>query len=576
MLLVAQRPAVGQTVLFVDASRITGANDGSSWQNAYQGSLGLQAALLSAHDAAQIWVARGRYLPAPPGGSRTESFMLKSGVALYGGFAGAESFLAQRDPTANPTLLSGDLNNNDTPNFGNTIDNSRHVVRAIGVDATSVLDGFVIRDGYANGDPVPRNNWGANLFLEGGAPVIRDCVITKGYSSNAGGGAALDACSATFDRCLFSANQCQSFGGGLVDFNAGSPLITNCRFEANVGGSGTGVYVGPYFVNGQIGGNASVRDCVFINNEGRIGAASGIGMFIDRCPVQVVRCQFIQNTTDAGGGGLFLSGTASQIVSCDFVRNEAPGDGGGAVFVSGASATASFANCRFIGNNGAFNVNGGSAVAVNCTIANNSFNTPPFQGWPAVNCGGQIVLRNCVVWGNANINHAGLAGVLSGFGITADYCCIQSWDGSRPGVGSFAADPFFVAPLGPDGQLGTLDDDVRLQVGSPCAEAGIDLLLPPDSADLDDDGNTAEPLPSDLDSRPRIMKCHVDLGAFEIAAGEPGSGDMTGDGVVALSDVEPFVAALLTAAPDCIPDVNADGHVDGLDIAVFVGRLLAL
>jgi hypothetical protein len=54
--------------LFVDANLATGANDGSSWVDAFQGSGGLQSALALAALGDEIWVAdrmaSSRFRPA--------------------------------------------------------------------------------------------------------------------------------------------------------------------------------------------------------------------------------------------------------------------------------------------------------------------------------------------------------------------------------------------------------------------------------------------------------------------------------------------------------------------------------
>ena len=57
-----------------------------------------------AESGENIWVAAGTY---KPGGSRSDTFVLVSDVALYGGFQGTETSLDQRDPRIHETILSG-------------------------------------------------------------------------------------------------------------------------------------------------------------------------------------------------------------------------------------------------------------------------------------------------------------------------------------------------------------------------------------------------------------------------------------------------------------------------------------
>src|SRR5437762_1105579 len=91
--LLAAAPA-GAGIIYV---RPGAAGNGASWAGAY-GSV--QTALLAANSGDEIWVAAGTYHPAPPPSSpaqgRQESFALKNGVALYGGFAGTETTRGQR------------------------------------------------------------------------------------------------------------------------------------------------------------------------------------------------------------------------------------------------------------------------------------------------------------------------------------------------------------------------------------------------------------------------------------------------------------------------------------------------
>lgn len=124
--LVRVRPAVGQQVVYVNRKR-QGGNTGSSWVDAYTD---LQVALAHTSEG-EIWIAQGTYTPAPPNGDRGATFRIPSGVAIYGGFRGDETSRDQRHPDMYPTILSGDLNGDDLPNYGNSEDNSYRVVTVL-------------------------------------------------------------------------------------------------------------------------------------------------------------------------------------------------------------------------------------------------------------------------------------------------------------------------------------------------------------------------------------------------------------------------------------------------------------
>jgi len=117
---IAQAPPT-TTILYVNESG-SSSNDCSAWAEACD----LQTALIKAVAGDEIWVAAGTYRPAVrnhPDDPRSATFVVKPGVALYGGFAGTETGREQRDRQANPTILSGDIGVE-----GDASDNSYHVV----------------------------------------------------------------------------------------------------------------------------------------------------------------------------------------------------------------------------------------------------------------------------------------------------------------------------------------------------------------------------------------------------------------------------------------------------------------
>jgi hypothetical protein len=71
-------------------------------------------------------------------------------------------------------------------------------------------------------------------------------------------------------------------------------------------------------------------------------------------------------------------------------------------------------------------------------------------------------------------------------------------------AGNLVLDPQFVDPDGADNDPNTFDDNVyRLQPSSPCLDAGDNSSLAPDFGDVDANGNTSEPVPLDLNLKPR-------------------------------------------------------------------------
>jgi hypothetical protein len=298
---------------YVDVNQVSGANSGASWADAYQGVDGLVNALTAAVAGDQIWVAQGTYKPTATA-TRSIYITLKSGVEIYGGFNATETLLAQRNVTANPTILSGDLSNND----GSSIftDNSFHVINANSVNATSILDGFTVRGGNANGVSASNQDKGGGILcLAASNPTVRNCV--------------------------FVANRC-TFGGGAGYINSSSPSFSDTRFENNVGGS----FGGAFDMATSVA--ATFERCVFSGNS---AARAGAIEIFGSSPVKVQNSLFFNNTvTGTGGGGaIFISSSNPLIKNCTIVGNFATATASAGILGSGSPA---IANCIVWGNTG--------------------------------------------------------------------------------------------------------------------------------------------------------------------------------------------------------------------------------
>lgn len=358
-----------------------GSNNGSSWANAYTN---LSTALAAAASGDELWVKKGVYKPTAlhdvNGSGATEAreatFKIPSGVALYGGFAGTEATRSQRNFQTNITILSGDIDNNDTNADGNSIaentgqivgNNAYHVIYTNNVTTSTRLDGFVVTAGKA---------------MSGAA--ITDANQDGGAWYNLLNGAT----------------------------NASSPTIVNTTFQGNYAASEGGAF----FCNAAATGGAVtslIQNCKFISNKSNVaGGAINIGSFsVGNYQPTIKKSEFSQNEAYRRGGAIYLIGDHAIIDSTRFSNNKVtavspdnstlPGSGGGVGMVA---SNASFSNSFFIGNNttgnptGAFEGGGGGAVymSANETQTNTlGISQPKF-----VNCGfySNVANGNTAAW----------------------------------------------------------------------------------------------------------------------------------------------------------------------------------
>ncbi|MDM8520368.1 DUF11 domain-containing protein, partial [Anaerolineales bacterium HSG6] len=149
------------TVVYVNRIA-TGSENGSSWTDAFTK---LQDGLIQGAGCpgvTDIWVAKGVYYPdegrTQTDNDRYATFHMTSTLAVYGGFNGSETLLSQQNYTSNITVLSGDIDDDDTTNANNVVEdtndisdsNSYHVVTTSDTDNTAILDGFTVTAGQAN------------------------------------------------------------------------------------------------------------------------------------------------------------------------------------------------------------------------------------------------------------------------------------------------------------------------------------------------------------------------------------------------------------------------------------------
>ncbi|MGI6695117.1 MAG: Ig-like domain-containing protein [Christensenellales bacterium] len=357
-----------------------GNRDASDWANA---AANLKDIMDIAESGDQVWVAAGTY---SPGGDVTDTFLLKQGLKVYGGFAGGETDLSARNWVSNVTTLNGNSKN-------------RHVVTG-GTDATSDdtrLDGFTITGGNANGTGNFTYNQGGGMFNHSSSPTVANCVFSGNTANSSGGGMFNYSSSPTVTSCTFSGNTANNYGGGMYNYNNSSPTVTDCTFSGNTVTTSGGVYGGGGMFND--GSSPTVKNCAFSGNSAN---QYGGGMFNYSSSPTVTNCTLSDNTATLSGGGMYNYNNSSPTVeNCAFSGNSANQYGGGMFNTNKSSPTVK--NCAFSGNSanqygGGMSNYSSSPTVTNCTLSDN---TATLSGGGINNLqNASPILANTILWGN--------------------------------------------------------------------------------------------------------------------------------------------------------------------------------
>lgn len=231
-----------------------GTGNGTSWADA---SGDLQAVINSITYADQIWIAKGTYKPnrridnlnVITPNDQNNSFVIKDGIRIYGGFAGTESTLQDRDLSiqSNETILDGNIGLSDFSS-----DNVFHVV-VLANNAYNILDGLTIMNGvasslapnfYVNQAPISGLS-GGGLYCINSAPKISNVMIKNNWARNEGGGMFVIGRAAVWEPVLslvntiFWGNSTSGKGGAIFSANS-EPRVTNCNFHGNYAERGGG------------------------------------------------------------------------------------------------------------------------------------------------------------------------------------------------------------------------------------------------------------------------------------------------------------------------------------------------
>lgn len=482
----------GTTVLYVRSDGTSQTCD--SWENACV----LQTALLTARAGDEIWVRAGIYKPATDTRSPDVSFQLKQGVAVYGGFAGAETARDQRNWESNITVLSGDLGGDDRTDPNGVVtdpanivgQNAYHVVSGSRVDNTAILDGFVITAGYASQTPPNIHGFGGGMIMQAGSPTLNNLVFSgntagKGAAYYGGGGMYISfASNPVLTHVTFVANTAGS-GGGMFNDRGSNPVLNDVTFSGNKAIDNGGM------INSQ-GSNPTLNGVTFESNVASRNAG-GMGNYDNGNPI-LSNVIFKDNSAEDYGGGMSNYQSSPTLTDVEFSDNWAGREGGGmhnakfsqpvlinVTFVDNATATngggmlntessPTITNTTFSGNSageyggGICNTFSSGPKLTNVTFTGNR--APHGSG--VCNVGGSFKLVNGIIWGNTPAREQ-----VYNDNVKPDIT-YSDIEGGFPGVGNINVDPRF----GDFGDYGGLTRLFALLPGSPVIDQGSPSVCP--------------------------------------------------------------------------------------------------
>ncbi len=328
--LVVAAPCPSGNTLHVNTSVIGGTGDGSTWANAYAS---LSDALAKAHTCTNIKtikVAAGTYKPTKKPfnagaeitttDGRDVTFHIPDGVKIEGGYNAATN---SRDITANVTILSGDIDNNDEITDGKITsgnnNNTYHVVIAAGSVGVTI-DGFFITGGNANDATFSRMTvglyeiyraFGGSIQIIGGTNTISNNTLYNNSAINVGGIFTLFSTSTISKNTLFNNTASNSIGG--IFTRLGTNIISSNTLYNNTATSGNGGGIGT-----QDGTNNTISNNNLYNNS----AGSGGGIYTYNGTNTISNNTVYNNTVTINGGGVSTEGGTNTLNNNIFWANK--------------------------------------------------------------------------------------------------------------------------------------------------------------------------------------------------------------------------------------------------------------
>lgn len=498
---------------------------GDSWSTAFDHFI---SAIANASPQDSIFMAEGIYwLP------QDTQLYVQGGIRLFGGFAGYESSLDERDPDNKGTkiasnnycskivldsfVISSELNQM-TFVWGNSAYDIWQQDPCIQVGQIGPGGVLLVRpssDGQINDIKIVRCQFSGNQARLGGSIAfiggagsrsrftLDRCEFYKNYARNRGGGVYFyyaeggQTLSIKVDSCSFYENICELYGGASLAFIFLSPkvdtlLVSNCKFidnEAQLEGGG-GVYLKTF--GNLLEGMVLIRNSSFVNSINNAAFSStgqsGGSALVVRSGAKIENCLFDGNYSSDGG---VISGSHLDVSNCIFANNYSKTKG--AVFYLGESEQFDSVSIR--------------NVFKNCLFLNNrsdEYGSVFYHRWPP----SRDSILNCIFWNN----HALLDSAVyyTKFGGEIDAKLMVSDIG-----GDVSPSTFFSDETTPGNSFETdlstwiLDDPAFVDTLS--GRYWISRCSPM----INKGNNDWNSLANDIGGNPRIREGRIDLGPYE-------------------------------------------------------------
>ncbi|MBK7938736.1 MAG: hypothetical protein IPJ82_17345 [Lewinellaceae bacterium] len=333
---------------------------------------------------------------------------MQSGVELYGGFAGTETTINQRNYETNVTILSGDISGNDIAGdfTQNRTDNVLHVVNVQNGNPAnrSVVDGFrIIGGNTSNNANDPDLNQRGGGILAQAKLTVRNCYFTNNFGRAGGCIAALASAGSGLIayNCIFDGNYSTSQSAGIHLRQVTSADINHCIFRNNLTNRGC--------LYPETSTNVTIDSCLFEYNEA--GASQfGAAMFTWQSNFTLSN-SIIKHNSATNAAGMYNDGrekiSSFVIDNCLFDSNTVSSYGGTCMYnwITNFEAKNSTFSNNYAPTSGSAMLNIASVANIHDCLFENGIAGPDggagFGGAIAnYNAGGDVTIEDCVFKNN--------------------------------------------------------------------------------------------------------------------------------------------------------------------------------